>query len=61
MNKEQLKADRLKMGFTQKQMAEKLKTPYKTYVKWELGTHPIKPIVEVALKSFKCGTAKRVL
>ena len=50
MTREELKESRLRMGLSQKAMAEALNTPYRTYQDWELGNRRIPGIVDVAIK-----------
>lgn len=50
MESEELKKKRLDLGLTQSQLAEYLKTPYKTYVQWERGQRRVPGLLEIALE-----------
>lgn len=50
MTAEELKVNRIKLGFNKTQMAKRLKTPRPTYRDWELGLNPIPGVCEVAME-----------
>lgn len=53
MESEELKEKRLNLGLTQSQLAEHLKTPYKTYVQWERGQRRVPGMLEIALEAVR--------
>lgn len=50
MTKEELEEARLKLGFTKKELAEALNTPYSTIMEWRSGRRNMPGIVEVAIE-----------
>ena len=50
MTGEELKEARRVLGLTQKQMAEALETPFRTYQDWEMGRPKIPGVVAVAVQ-----------
>ncbi|GFO67909.1 hypothetical protein GMLC_14880 [Geomonas limicola] len=50
MTPEQLKASRRQLGLNQAEMAQQLRTPYRTYQDWERGTRRIPGVCEVAVE-----------
>ena len=53
MEPKQLKEERLRLGLTQSEFADRLMTPFETYSKWERGVRRIPGMIEVALKTVK--------
>jgi len=49
MTPAELKAARRELGLNKVEMAQALKTKYRTYVPWDRGTTPIPGAVEVAV------------
>jgi len=54
-----LRKIRKDFGLTQSELAEYLKTPYRTYVQWERGQRRIPGLLEVALKQVSYDLKKR--
>lgn len=53
MTNKQLVEWRLSNGYTQKQACERLNTPLRTYVGWEIGEARIPGVVEMFIKLSK--------
>jgi DNA-binding transcriptional regulator YiaG len=50
MTKAELTAARKELGMNKAEMAKRLRTPYGTYNKWELGTRRVPGVCETALE-----------
>lgn len=50
MTKEELEEARLILGFTKKELAKELNTPYSTLMEWRSGRRNFPGIVEVAIE-----------
>jgi len=59
MDTKELRKIRKDFGLTQSELAEYLKTPYRTYVQWERGQRRIPGLLEVALKQVSYDLKKR--
>ena len=53
MNSTDLRKVRLELSLTQSSLAQYLKTPFGTYIKWEYGDRRVPGVVEVALETVK--------
>lgn len=49
MTPEELKDKRIELGYTQEEMAHKLKTRVSTYQKWEQGINKMPDMIEIPL------------
>lgn len=59
MTSEQLVAFREEFGFTQQELADRLRVDRVTIARWETGARSIPPYLDLALETVKRGTRKR--
>jgi DNA-binding transcriptional regulator YiaG len=54
----ELKRIRIELGLGQTALAKLLKTPLRTYVRWECGDNRFPGMIEVALETVRSGIEK---
>ena len=59
MTPEQLVAFREDLGFTQQELADRLRVDRVTIARWETGARSIPPYLDLALETVRRGTRRR--